>query len=72
MAVYLVKLPASAKNQLVNEVDCMVVEAASGPAAITQAQASANTPVDAPWAAATATALSAGTIYLEAKLVSSV
>jgi hypothetical protein len=72
MAVYLVKLPASAMNSLVNNVDCMVVEAASGGAAITQAQASLNTPNDTAWATATATALAAGTIYLEAKLVSSV
>lgn len=72
MAVYLVKLPASAKSALINGVDCMVVEAASSGAAITQAQASSNAPNDTAWAAATATALSAGTIYLEAKLVSSV
>lgn len=72
MAVYLVKLPASAKSEVYNEVDCMVVEAASGGAAITAAQASVNAVNDAAWAAATATALSAGTIYLQAKLISSV
>jgi hypothetical protein len=72
MAVYLVKLPASAKGQLINDVDAIVVEAASGPAAITAAKVSANTPVDAPWDAATAVLLSAGTIYFEGKLVSSV
>ncbi len=72
MAVYLVKLPVSAKNTLQNEVDCMVVEAASGGAAITQAQAGSESVNDTAWAAATATALSAGTIYLQAKLVSSV
>lgn len=72
MAVYLVKLPSSGKTNVINGVDAIIVEAASGPAAITQAQASTNTPVDAPWGAATAVLLSAGTIYFEGTLVSSV
>jgi hypothetical protein len=72
MAVYLVKLPASSANQLVNGVDAIIVEAAGGPAAITAAQASSNAPNDTAWADATATVLTAGTIYFEGKLVSSI
>jgi len=72
MAVYLVKLPDSAKSGLVNAVDVIVVEAASGPAAITAAKASTNTPNDVAWDSATAVVCTAGTIYLEGKLVSSI
>jgi hypothetical protein len=70
MAVYLVKLPASAQNSLFNGVDCMVVEAASAPAAITAAKVSTNTPYDTIWDSAVATLCTAGTIYLEARSVS--
>jgi hypothetical protein len=72
MAVYLVKLPASAAKQLVNGVDAIVVEAVDGPSAITAAKDSTNTPNDASWDAATATLLTGGTIYFEGTLVSSV
>lgn len=72
MPVYLVKLPNSAKSTLQNEVDFIVVEAASGPAAITQAQAASESYNDVAWAAATAVLLTAGTVYLQAKLVTSV
>jgi hypothetical protein len=69
MAVYMVKLPASAKNILQEGVDVMVVEAASSGAAITAAQGASNSINDTAWADATATQLTGGTVYLQARFV---